>query len=184
MTASQTGGKLKSGQAQLHSLQQARGLAEMAVLAFHLSLMLTLPRYLGQELFADFTRRGNLGVDFFFVLSGFIIAFAHGHDIGRPDRLRNYVTRRFVRLFPVYWLYVGIFCVLVTMGFGTAVVLPNTVGHWISTVFLIRLGNFVFPIAPAWTLVHELAFYFVFALLIIGGAWAWWSSRFGCWLAS
>jgi exopolysaccharide production protein ExoZ len=156
------------GPVQLHAVQQARGLAALAVVAYHLSITLSLPRYLGQELFVDFTRRGNLGVDFFFVLSGFIIAFVHGRDVGRPDRLRNYLMRRFVRLFPVYWVYVGIFCSLVAMGFGTAVVLPDTVGHWISTVFLIRLDNFEFPIAPAWTLVHELAFYLVFALFIIG----------------
>ncbi|MDH6233857.1 exopolysaccharide production protein ExoZ [Mesorhizobium soli] len=155
------------GQTQLCSLQQSRGFAAMAVVAFHLTIMLTLPRYLGQEIFADFTRRGNLGVDFFFVLSGFIIAFAHGRDIGRPDRLRNYLMRRFVRLFPVYWVYVGIFCVLVAIGFGTAATLPDTAGHWISTVSLIRLDNFVFPIAPAWTLVHEMAFYLVFALFIV-----------------
>lgn len=158
-----------SGRTQLHSLQQARGIAAMAVLAFHLSLTLELPRYLGQEVFSGFTRRGNLGVDFFFVLSGFIIAFAHGQDIGHPDRLRNYLTRRFVRLFPVYWLYAGIFCSLVAMGFGTAVTLPDTSGRWISTALLIRLDNLAFPIAPAWTLVHEVAFYLVFAALIIWG---------------
>lgn len=139
----------------------------MAVVAFHLSITLALPRYLGQEIFADFTRRGNLGVDFFFVLSGFIIAFAHDSDIDRPDRLRNYLMRRFVRLFPVYWVYVGIFCVLLATGFGTGATLPDTAGHWISTVFLIRLDSFVFPIAPAWTLVHEIAFYLVFALFIV-----------------
>jgi exopolysaccharide production protein ExoZ len=155
-------------QVQLRALQQGRGLAAMAVVAFHLSLTLALPRYLGQELFVDFTRRGNLGVDFFFVLSGFIIAFAHSRDIGRPGRLRNYLTRRFIRLFPVYWVCVGIFCALAAMGFGTAAVLPVTVGQWISTVFLIRLDNLEFPIAQAWTLVHELAFYLVFVLFIIG----------------
>lgn len=140
----------------------------MAVLAFHLTLTLSLPRYLGEKLFADFTQRGNLGVDFFFVLSGFIIAFAHGKDIGRPDRLRNYLTRRFIRLFPLYWLCVAIFGVLVAMGFGTTVTLPDTVVRWISTISLVRLDNLVFPIAPAWTLVHELAFYLVFAFLIVG----------------
>jgi exopolysaccharide production protein ExoZ len=101
------------------------------------------------------------------VLSGFIIAFAHGRDIGCPNRMRNYLIRRFIRLFPVYWVYVGVFCALVAMGVGTAATLPDSLGHWISTLFLIRLDNFIFPIAPAWTLVHELAFYVVFALLIV-----------------
>lgn len=139
----------------------------MAVIAYHLSITLALPRYLGQELFTNVTWRGNLGVDFFFVLSGFIITFAHGGEIGRPERLRNYAARRFVRLFPVYWLYLGIFCALVAMGLGTVVVLPHTVDHWISTILLIRLGSFLFPIAPAWTLVHELAFYLIFGLFIL-----------------
>lgn len=127
---------------------------------------MALPRYLGQELFTDWTRRGNLGVDFFFVLSGFIIIFAHSRDIGQPHRLRNYLTRRFVRLFPVYWVYVGVFCLLVAIGFGTSATIPETFSQWISTFTLVRLDNLTFPIAPAWTLVHELAFYLVFALLI------------------
>mgnify|MGYP002478952574 CR=1 FL=1 len=156
----------KGGQVQLSSLQQARGLAAMAVVAFHLSITMALPRYLGQELFTDWTRRGNLGVDFFFVLSGFIIIFAHSRDIGQPHRLRNYLTRRFVRLFPVYWVYVGVFCLLVAIGFGTSATIPETFSQWISTFTLVRLDNLTFPIAPAWTLVHELAFYLVFALLI------------------
>ncbi len=160
-------GTMAREQAQLHSLQQARGLAAMAVVGFHLSLMLSAPRYLGQELFLDITRRGNLGVDFFFVLSGFIIVFAHHRDIGRPERLRNYLTRRFVRLFSIYWVYAGIFCALVATGLGTAATLPDTVPHWVSAVFLVRFDNFEFPIAPAWTLVHELAFYLVFAIFII-----------------
>lgn len=154
---------------QLHALQQARGFAAVAVLGYHLSLTMTLPRYLGEELFSNFTRRGNLGVDFFFVLSGFVIALAHRHDIGNPDQLGRYLTRRFVRVFPVYWAYVGIFCALVAMGFGTpgAVVLPDTVGRWISTAFLVRLDSLEFPIAPAWSLVNEMVFYLVFALFII-----------------
>lgn len=168
--------------AQLFSLQQGRGLAAMAVVAFHLTIMLALPRYLGHDLFADYTWRGNLGVDFFFVLSGFIIIFAHSGDIGRPERLRHYLTRRFVRLFPVYWLYVGLFCALVALGFGAASTLPDTPGGWFSTITLIRVERFGFPIAPAWTLVHELAFYLVFALLIVGRRLG--MAVFGLWMAA
>jgi peptidoglycan/LPS O-acetylase OafA/YrhL len=103
------------------------------------------------------------------VLSGFIIAFAHGRDIGRADRLRNYLARRFVRLFPFYWVCVAIFCSLVAVGFGTAAELPHTASQWFSTAFLIRFDDLAFPIAQAWTLVHELAFYLAFALFIVGG---------------
>ncbi|PRD52188.1 peptidoglycan/LPS O-acetylase OafA/YrhL [Phyllobacterium myrsinacearum] len=151
---------------QLKSLQQGRGLAAMAVVAFHLSLLLQEPRYLGKAILLDFTHRGNLGVDFFFVLSGFIIVFAHQGDIDHPRQVADYLMKRLIRLFPVYWLYTAIFCTLVGLGFGSAAIFPETSGNWISTIFLIRLDSFELPITPAWTLIHEAAFYLVFATLI------------------
>ncbi|WP_156831373.1 hypothetical protein [Pseudochrobactrum sp. AO18b] len=54
-----------STQLQRKSLQQGRGLAAMAVVAFHLSLLLGSSRYLNDAVFLNFTHRGNLGVDFF-----------------------------------------------------------------------------------------------------------------------
>ncbi len=39
--------------------------------------------------------KGWLGVYFFFVLSGFIILFAHWKDLGRPGQLKRYAWRRF-----------------------------------------------------------------------------------------
>lgn len=154
-------------QIQLKSLQQGRGLAAMAVVAFHLSLLLGNSRYLNDPVFLNFTQRGNLGVDFFFVLSGFIIVFAHHNDINKPQRLAEYLLKRFTRLFPVYWLYTAIFCSLVALGFGSASIIPETLSNWISTLFLVRLDSFELPITPAWTLIHELAFYLIFATLII-----------------
>ncbi|MCR2346177.1 hypothetical protein NSP34_25335, partial [Salmonella enterica] len=44
--------------------------------------------------FLNFTHRGNLGVDFFFVLSGFIIVFAHYKDINQPKRAPEYLLKR------------------------------------------------------------------------------------------
>lgn len=139
----------------------------MAVVAFHLSLLLGSSRYLGETVFLNFTYRGNLGVDFFFVLSGFIIFFAHHNDIGKPDRVVKYLQKRFIRLFPVYWLYTAIFCSLVALGFGSAGILPQSISEWISTLLLVRVSNFELPITPAWTLIHELAFYLIFATLIL-----------------
>lgn len=155
---------------QLKTLQQGRGLAAMAVVAFHLSLLLGNSRYLNETVFLNFTHRGNLGVDFFFVLSGFIIVFAHYEDINHPSRVSDYLLKRFTRLFPVYWLYTAIFCSLVAIGIGSASIVPETLSNWISTFFLVRLDSFELPITPAWTLIHELAFYLVFATLILNRA--------------
>jgi exopolysaccharide production protein ExoZ len=152
---------------QLKTLQQGRGLASIAVAAFHLSILLALPRYLDNPVFHDFTKRGNLGVDFFFVLSGFIIAFAHEKDVGHPERLGNYLSKRFIRLFPIYWVYTAIFCALVALGFGGNSIVPQTLSDWASTIFLVRFNSFELPITPGWTLMHELAFYVVFAVLIV-----------------
>lgn len=152
---------------QLKSLQQGRGLAALAVVAFHLSILLQNPRYLGYGVFSEVTSHGYLGVDFFFVLSGFIIIFAHHADMNHPERLKNYLLKRFTRVFPAYWLYTAVFCILVGVGLGSAATFPQTVGNWISTIFLIRLDNFELPITPSWTLIHEVAFYLVFAVFIL-----------------
>ncbi|WP_439271382.1 acyltransferase family protein [Pseudochrobactrum sp. HB0163] len=155
---------------QLLSLQQGRGLAAMAVVAFHLSLLLGNSRYLNDAVFLNFTHRGNLGVDFFFVLSGFIILYAHHKDINHLNHVSDYLLKRFIRLFPVYWLYTAIFCSLVALGFGSAGIIPQTARNWVAAIFLIRLDSFELPITPAWTLIHEVAFYLVFATLILNRA--------------
>ena len=66
----------------LRVLQAGRGLAAAGVAAFHLSMTMGVDRYGGVPVFTDFTRQGFRGVDFFFVLSGFIIFFAHFKDLG------------------------------------------------------------------------------------------------------
>lgn len=122
-------------------------------------------RYGGVSAFESVTRFGNLGVDFFFVLSGFIILHAHAKDIGMPDRVAAYASRRFVRLYPVYWLYTIGFAVLLLLGVGS-VPLPTTWEGWLGAVTLVRVSPESPPLDVAWTLFHEVMFYAVFAVLI------------------
>jgi exopolysaccharide production protein ExoZ len=151
----------------LHSLQAGRALAAIVVAAFHLSVMMGEPRYGGDARFLASTRLGYLGVDFFFVLSGFIILFAHAGDLGKPRRWGAYLWRRFVRLYPVYWLYTGIFMLLVALGFGTAAILPATAMDYVTTLTLVHFTTALPPLPVAWSLYHEVAFYAVFSLLIL-----------------
>src|SRR5256885_4307140 len=65
--------------------------------------------------------QGNLGVRIFFVISGLLITYlllleADRH--GRPS-LRSFYTRRVLRIFPVYFLYLGVVLALTAAGLYT-----------------------------------------------------------------
>ena len=49
-----------------------------------------------------FLRHAGLFVDFFFVLSGFVITHAYGRKLASPDNVREFVIRRFGRLWPLH----------------------------------------------------------------------------------
>ncbi len=117
-----------------------------------------------------FTKFGA-GVDFFFVLSGFIISWAHWSDIGRRERLGRYAVRRFRRIYPPYW---GVLIPL-----SLAYFLMPSAGepsqhdplNFVFSFFLLPYPEH--PIlGVAWTLVFEMIFYLVFAGLIVWGRMA------------
>ncbi len=150
----------------LGSLQAGRALAAMAVLAFHLSVMFHEPRVGMPPILRDYTSHGWLGVNFFFVLSGFIILLAHRRDIRRPERAGNYVLKRFIRLYPIYWL-VTIVALAGTLAVGGVKSFPTHPLDFASTLSLIHFNDFRAPIGPAWTLYHEVLFYAFFLCVIV-----------------
>ena len=107
---------------------------------------------------------GHAGVDFFFVLSGFIICHVHWSDIGRPEQVRSYFWKRFVRIYPTYWVALALFVLLFL--FSPEKGRPLSADLLVSGFLLYpHLGE---PILRAgWTLRHELLFYGLFALLIL-----------------
>lgn len=109
---------------------------------------------------------GYLGVDFFFVLSGFII---YHSTVGRNRSFSAFASARLRRVFLPY-LPVGIFYgLLYTFAPQLSAGLRNW--SWLSTLTLLPSGREP-ALSVAWTLQHELVFYALFALLFFRG-WLW-----------
>jgi exopolysaccharide production protein ExoZ len=145
----------------LEGVEAGRGVAALLVVLYHASLHVegNVP---GSAMLWGLPHFGHAGVDFFFVLSGFIISFVHRTDLGRPDRLAHYLERRFTRVFPFYWLVLG-FSLLGTW------LLHRTQFPGVREIFsnLLLLPQTEDKIVGgAWTLVYEIMFYFVFAIAI------------------
>ncbi|HAC80177.1 MAG TPA: hypothetical protein DCG06_07775, partial [Deltaproteobacteria bacterium] len=79
-----------------------RGLAALMVTIFHCWLM-TDPK-LDAGAFRDFLIGTGLGVDFFFVLSGFVLFLPAVRRSGQMGRLGDYARRRFARIAPAYYV--------------------------------------------------------------------------------
>ena len=151
----------------LLSLQVMRGLAALAVAVYHTHLILAEPVYGSIEAFGTVASRGWVGVNFFFVLSGFIILYAHAGDIGRPARAGRYLWRRFSRVYPLYWLVLTGFIAAAARGIGHAEFSWAPI-NLISSYLLLRIVAAPdLPLQVAWTLVYEMTFYLAFLVLIL-----------------
>jgi peptidoglycan/LPS O-acetylase OafA/YrhL len=111
--------------------------------------------------FRAVTDRGYLGVDFFFVLSGFIITRTNLGKTRRPGWTRRYAESRLARIFVPY-LPVGI-ALAAAYTLLPALSGSSRVWGWWATLTL--LPSKADPaLLVAWTLQHELVFYGLFWL--------------------
>jgi peptidoglycan/LPS O-acetylase OafA/YrhL len=141
-----------------HLLDGLRGFAAILVVLYH------MPPYL-LRWFAS--PNAFLAVDFFFCLSGFILAYSYENRILRGMSFGDFCLSRFIRLYPLYFLgsILGLFSVcILTYGRGrnhlslsdllvaamlSLLVLPNLGRAWSN--------HSVFPLdGPAWSLFFEL----------------------------
>lgn len=151
-----------------------RAAAALLVLVFHVAGPTGVNR--GTTWVADYTNQfGRLGVSIFFAISGFLLyrPFALAHLGGAPSpRVGPYLRRRFLRIFPAYWLALLGWTVL-----GSAAVRSGILDHLLLRVSLLqgysqaKDGNVPLALSGvevAWTLTIELTFYLVLPLY----AWA------------
>jgi exopolysaccharide production protein ExoZ len=152
----------------LRSLQACRAFAALLVVLYHTSYGMWRPeKYFGYQPFGQIFDFGFAGVDFFFVLSGFIILHIHADDIGKPRALGAYLWKRFSRIYPAYWviflLVLPIYLLVPSYGFGY----ERDPDVFVRAFWLFPHPQSHVVLTISWTLVHEIFFYVLFGLLIL-----------------
>lgn len=166
-----------------NSLESLRGLAALLVLLYH------LPPWFGPVYEPHLVRNGYLMVDFFFVLSGFVIYLSYGEQLNRPNQMMRFATLRLVRLYPVHFLFVMIFLLIEALklvaqhhGIHSATALAfqdNNIAEFMRHLVLVQgLGLWgAVPGStfngPSWSISTEFYTYLVFALCmrVAGRKW-------------
>lgn len=151
----------------LENIQALRGVAALMVLFAHVKE--AEGDYGGAgALLPHFFYMGVVGVDLFFLISGFVMTHVALSGARGASAAQRFAYNRAARIYPVYWaatlllmiLYAGKFYF-----FGEETPFPNPV-----ETFLLTPSDH-YPLVPVgWTLVHEMYFYVVFALFIFWGA--------------
>ena len=148
------------------TLDAFRGMAALGVVLAHFTHIYDL-------LYGHTFRNVNLvygarGVELFFILSGFVIFFT----IQNVKSPREFLIRRFIRLYPAYWI-----CLIITFTTVSIFGLPKMEVNWKEALVGLTMIQQLFGIPPVdksyWTLVPEFFFY----LTIAAVAWAGWIKK-------
>jgi peptidoglycan/LPS O-acetylase OafA/YrhL len=154
----------------LPSVQVLRGIAASLVVLYHFSASVALC-HVNRSWIAEsgLGETAKCGVDIFFVISGFIMAFTTRDKAGASDA-GMFLLRRIVRIYPLYWVWTSVMLLLAAAGlvyrsahFSFAYIASSYLLYPLFTKSTSR------PIlGQGWTLWFEMLFYLVFAC----GVWA------------
>ena len=157
--------------ARLCFLDGLRGIAALWVAGFH--FYGGLSDQFTNRIFAEPAHsllcHGNAGVEIFFVLSGFVIAYSLRHATVNGPYIVNFIVRRAIRLDPPYWCTILMACLGMMLANGLRTdrtqALPSlcqVAAHLVYLQNFAELGNIV---DVFWTLCIEVQFYLTFLLL-------------------
>jgi exopolysaccharide production protein ExoZ len=163
----------KSAPVRLDSLEALRGIAALIVVLHHACGTMGLTKNYGHVLFGDIFEPGQLGVDIFFVLSGFLIYYTNPLDGLSWDGIRKFFLRRFFRIYPTYWLICLFHLPLVYL-------IPSSGAPDLSRDLPTALHSLLLlpyktdpVLGPAWSLCFEVMFYAAFVVFLLNRRLGW-----------
>lgn len=161
-----------STKTQLPSLNGLRALSVITVVLFHLSaqhyeLFFNQSNFL-VDTFFKFVSHGYMGVNFFFIISGFLITLLLLEEEKKTGTIlvKKFYIRRMLRIFPAYYFMLYVYLILQLLG-----VLHIPVASWITALTFTKYFNWSLDwyTAHAWSLSIEEQFYLAWPLIFLCG---------------
>ncbi|MGH8172566.1 MAG: acyltransferase family protein, partial [Rhodanobacteraceae bacterium] len=139
---------------------------------------------------AQFLQPGAvMGVDLFFLISGFIMVHTTRDSDGSPGYVAGFLVKRATRIWPV-WI-VALLALLVTQMDTTFVTDPARRAWLVRSLVFLPMPGVSADVAPifgapvlgvGWTLNYEMYFYAFFAVSMLFGRWRW--AAFFAWVVA
>ncbi|THJ35670.1 acyltransferase [Lampropedia aestuarii] len=161
-----------TSQKKIELIECIRGIAALAVVLCHTRYYVKdLPSgYIAEALFYP----GAMGVDIFFIISGFIITHTTINSPGGTNSALSFITKRIIRVWPSYTLATLAFLIILYNGFSFFSTSEN-IKSFIKSIFFLPVDvsnspfYFGMPFGIAWTLIFEFYFYSIFAISLLFG---------------
>ncbi|UYY59807.1 acyltransferase family protein [Sphingomonas sp. S2-65] len=158
---------------ELRALTSMRGLAAWAVVLFHIRQSIAGLPPTAEALLA----KGYLAVDFFFLLSGFVIWLSAGETLrtGGGVAVARFLRRRVARVWPLHLFMMGC-AVLLALALLATGRQPEQFPWGALPLHLLLVQNWGFTGAlawndPAWSISCEVAAYLLFPLFVRAVDW-------------
>lgn len=148
----------------LASIQAMRAFAALAVVVCHIGAIEN--KYMGQSFLPEW---GMYGVDVFFVISGFIMAYVAANVAPTVRGVGRFLLKRAMRIYPIYWQFTAVVLLAIALK-------PDSINLAAAQPSVIK-SLLLWPqqsdphLGVGWSLVYEMYFYLVFAtgLLMLRG---------------
>lgn len=150
---------MANGRRMLSYVQISRAVAILFVLLGHVNILFYTSFKYDWFNMGQWERTG--GVDFFFIVTGFMIYYLYHKHAGVPGKPTEFFLKRVIRIYPLYWLFT-ILAIVVSF------VIPSMDGAYsweyiFESMFLLHTNPIL---ASTWSLGHVMFFYILFTFFM------------------
>ncbi|WP_372785033.1 acyltransferase family protein [Phenylobacterium sp.] len=150
------------------NVEAGRGIAALLVVLFHTSnYYFSTPKYWTGDAFHGLFLFGHAGVEFFFVLSGYIMLTVHRKDVGKPSKVLPFARKRFLRIYPFFWVVLAVTVVLIFAMPSLGQAAWRQPLEILQSALLVGKEPLDAVVFVSWSMWHEIVFY-GFCALVIG----------------